>query len=53
MLWLDNTQPCDVQRQRRELTRMRIKNFAFWIAFGLGVMMWEYIAAEMWKGALR
>ena len=53
ILWADNTQPADVQRQRRELAKMRWQAIQPWLLLAIVGMAWLYIADSAWKGILK
>jgi len=53
ILWLDNTQPTDVQRQRRELAKMRWQAIQPWLLLAGMIAGWMFITNEMWKGLMK
>jgi len=53
ILWADNTQPEDVQRQRQGLTKMRWQAIQPWIMLAALTAAWMFITNEWWKGLMR
>ena len=53
ILWADNTQPADVQRQRRGLAKMRWQAIQPWLLLVFVIAGWLYITDAWWKGLMR